>query len=33
MSSDRFKELGFQEGDTLVVSPKKARVFLQAQPA
>jgi len=33
MSSDRFKELGFQEGDTLVVSPRKARVFLQPQTA
>jgi sulfate transport system ATP-binding protein len=31
MSAERFKELGFQEGDTLVVSPKKARVFLQPQ--
>ncbi len=29
MSADRFRELGFKEGDTLVVSPKKARVFLQ----
>jgi sulfate transport system ATP-binding protein len=33
MSSEQFKELGFKEGDTLVVSPKKARVFLQPQPA
>jgi hypothetical protein len=31
--AERFKELGFQEGDTPVVPPKKARVFLQAQPA
>ncbi len=33
MSAERFKELGFREGDTLVVSPKKARVFLQPQAA
>ncbi|MCU0762847.1 MAG: TOBE-like domain-containing protein, partial [Hydrogenophaga sp.] len=30
MSAERFRELGFQEGEKLVVSPKKARVFLQA---
>ncbi|MDO9434417.1 sulfate/molybdate ABC transporter ATP-binding protein [Hydrogenophaga sp.] len=29
MPAERFRELGFKEGDTLVVSPKKARVFLQ----
>jgi sulfate transport system ATP-binding protein len=28
MGAERFKELGFKEGDKLVVSPKKARVFL-----
>ncbi|MDR7092660.1 sulfate/molybdate ABC transporter ATP-binding protein [Hydrogenophaga laconesensis] len=33
MSAERYRELGFNEGDTLVVSPKKARVFLQPQPA
>jgi sulfate transport system ATP-binding protein len=33
MSSNRFREFGFQKGDPLVVSPKKARVFLQPQPA
>jgi sulfate transport system ATP-binding protein len=33
MSADRYRELGFNEGDTLVVSPKKARVFLQPQAA
>jgi sulfate transport system ATP-binding protein len=30
ISADRFRELGFQEGEKLVVSPKKARVFLHA---
>jgi sulfate transport system ATP-binding protein len=30
ISSERFREMGFQEGDQLVVSPKKARVFLQS---
>jgi sulfate transport system ATP-binding protein len=33
MPADRFRELGFKEGDKLVVSPKKARVFLQPNPA
>ena len=28
IAAERFRELGFQEGDELVVSPKKARVFL-----
>ncbi|MBY0464597.1 MAG: sulfate ABC transporter ATP-binding protein [Burkholderiales bacterium] len=28
IASERFQELGFKEGDTLVVSPRKARVFL-----
>lgn len=27
--AQQFRELGFQEGETLVVSPRKARVFLQ----
>ena len=27
--AQQFKVLGFQEGETLVVSPHKARVFLQ----
>ncbi len=27
--AERFRELGFKEGEKLVVSPKKARVFLQ----
>jgi len=31
LSADRFKELGIQEGDTVVVAPRKARVFLQPQ--
>jgi sulfate/thiosulfate transport system ATP-binding protein len=33
LSADRFKELGIQEGDTVVVAPRKARVFLQPQAA
>ncbi|MCW5654162.1 sulfate ABC transporter ATP-binding protein [Hydrogenophaga sp.] len=33
MPSEQFRELGLREGDTLVVSPKKARVFLQPQAA
>ena len=31
--AQQFRELGFQEGETLVVSPRKARVFLQPQTA
>ena len=31
ISAERFRELGFKEGDKLVVSPRKARVFLQPQ--
>jgi sulfate transport system ATP-binding protein len=27
--AERFRELGFKEGETVVVSPRKARVFLQ----
>ena len=33
LSADRFKELGIKEGDTVVVAPRKARVFLQPQVA
>ncbi len=33
LSADRFKELGIKEGDTVVVAPRKARVFLQPQAA
>jgi sulfate transport system ATP-binding protein len=33
MSAARFRELGLKEGDKLVVSPKKARVFLQPSSA
>ncbi len=33
IAAERFKELGFQEGDKLVVSPKKARVFLTPETA
>jgi TOBE-like domain len=29
ISAQQFKEMGFQEGETWVVSPRKARVFLQ----
>lgn len=29
--AQQFRDLGFQEGETLVVSPRKARVFLQPQ--
>lgn len=29
MAAERFRELGFEEGDRLVVSPKKAKVFLK----
>ena len=29
MTAERFAELGLKEGDTVLVSPKKARVFLQ----
>ena len=29
--AERFRELGFQEGERLVVAPRKARVFLQPQ--
>ena len=29
--AQQFRELGFKEGETLVVSPRKARVFLQPQ--
>ena len=32
MPAERFQAMGFKEGETLVVSPKKARVFLQPQP-
>jgi sulfate transport system ATP-binding protein len=28
----RFKELGLEEGDTLLVTPRKARVFIE-EPA
>jgi len=31
--AQQFREQGFQEGETLVVSPRKARVFLQPQAA
>ena len=31
--AQQFRELGFKEGETLVVSPRKARVFLQPQAA
>src|SRR5574343_264358 len=31
MPAERFQARGFKEGETLVVSPKKARVFLQPQ--
>jgi sulfate transport system ATP-binding protein len=31
LPADRFRELGIREGDTVVVSPRKARVFLQPQ--
>ena len=31
--AQQFKEMGFQEGETLVVSPRKARVFLHPQAA
>ena len=30
MTAERFAELGLKEGDTVLVSPKKARVFLQS---
>ena len=30
IAADRFREMGFKEGDELVLSPKKARVFLHA---
>jgi hypothetical protein len=30
MSADRFDELGLKEGEKLLVSPRKARVFLNA---
>jgi sulfate transport system ATP-binding protein len=30
---DRYRDLGFKEGDVLVLSPRKARVFLQPQAA
>ena len=33
IAAERFKELGFKEGDKLVVSPKKARVFLTPETA
>jgi sulfate transport system ATP-binding protein len=33
IGAERFKELGFKEGDKLVVSPKKARVFLTPETA
>ena len=29
MAAERFRELGFEEGERLVVSPKKAKVFLK----
>ena len=28
MSAERFRALGLKEGETLVVTPRKARVFL-----
>ena len=31
ISVDRFRDLGLRDGDVLVVSPRKARVFLQPQ--
>ena len=33
LSAERFRELGFAEGETLLVSPKKARVFLHPAAA
>jgi sulfate/thiosulfate transport system ATP-binding protein len=30
ITAERFRELGLQEGDTLQVSPRKARVFLHS---
>jgi len=33
MSANEFRDLGLKEGDKVVVSPQKARVFLQADPA
>ncbi|NIC40177.1 sulfate/molybdate ABC transporter ATP-binding protein [Aquabacterium sp. A08] len=33
MPAERFRALGLKEGEKLVVSPKKARVFLRPQPA
>ena len=33
IGAERFRELGLKEGDTVVVSPRKARVFLQPQAA
>ncbi|HRM54872.1 MAG TPA: hypothetical protein PLS11_13280 [Ottowia sp.] len=35
MPSDEFRSLGVKEGDTVSVSPRKARVFLEvaADPA
>jgi sulfate transport system ATP-binding protein len=30
MNADRFDELGLKEGEMLLVSPRKARVFLHA---
>jgi sulfate transport system ATP-binding protein len=32
MNADRFDELGLKEGEMLLVSPRKARVFLHASP-
>ncbi len=29
--AQQFRDMGFKEGETLVVSPRKARVFLQPQ--
>jgi len=31
--AERFRELGLKEGDRVLLSPKKARVFLQPQAA
>ncbi len=31
LPAERFKELGIREGDTVVVAPRRARVFLQPQ--
>ena len=33
LSAEQYRQLGLQEGDTLVVQPRKARVFLQPEAA